>query len=189
MRDRIKKILKEEDFDWIKQQNPIPKREIITHLNSFQDYGYYARENDKFVETLHQLALTKEDFIKIAHSLDKVFVSVHSRGVDEGSQASWYEGYREGRHEREYELEDDMADLRDRISELRDESDRVFDERYEEGYDEGKEDGYKKGFSEGGEAMYHKAFEEGRAYESGKDTEYYERGESGFSWGDDEEMD
>ena len=58
------------------------------------------------------------------------------------------------------------------------------EEKYDKGYEEGIEDGYKEGhqigYDEGTEETYHKAFEEGRAYEAGLDVEDMERRESGF---------
>lgn len=175
MKDLIRKILKEDnDFDWIKQSEPISREEISKNLSGLaHDYGYNQYDGN-LTNVIHQLGLNKEQLESlygIIYSLGEV---VYQNGVDIG----WGEGYSSGEQEGRAGYDEAYNDAYD------DAKQSVYNEAYNEGYDEGYndgiEEGYKKGYEEGSEKTYYKAFEEGRAYEVGLDTEEYEKRQSGF---------
>ena len=181
MRDRIKKILKEDnEWDWAKQSEPISKTEISSKLNFFSDFGYriYDEQSNTLVNSIYNLGLNDkqlEDLVKSLYIFGEV---CHERGLDAGGESAWSEGNREGYNE-------GWGDARE---ECEDDANSKYDEGHEEGYNkgydegesEGYQDGYKKGYEEGVEITYYKAFEEGRAYEADLDVEDLERRESGF---------
>lgn len=175
MRDRIKKILKENDFEWINDINPVSKDYIINKMYDLSHVGYRSNPKDsKLAESIYSLALNESQIDILFNALYNFGDYCHNEGVDIGHQEGYDEGERAG-HRYGY---DDGYD--DGVSEMRDQLETERDKGYDEGYDEGMSDGYKKGYDEGVEITYHKAFEEGRAYESGIEVEDLERMESGF---------
>lgn len=171
MKDLIKKILKEDtDWDWVNDTNPVSKEDIHKKLQFLSSYGYQLMGDDKLIDFLYKLALDEKSLKLFSNILDNIVETCYSTGSDRLSQDFWWEGHREGYREGYGEEEDN----------LRDEIQYQYDEGYELGESEGYEEGYKKGYEEGVEVTYHKAFEEGRAYEAGIDVEDLERRESGF---------
>lgn len=180
MRDRIKKILKEEnEFDWVRESNPVSREEVIEKMSKLRGVGYRGNpEKSPLTNAIHNLGLNKNEIEPLFEALYTFTDLCHGEGIDIGHQEGYSEGYNEGNREG---YDDGWGDAK---SEISDEIDTVkeesYDKGYNEGYDEGFQDGYKKGNEEGVEETYHKAFEEGRAYEAGIEVEDLERRESGF---------
>ena len=176
MRDRIKKILKEDnDFDWTGDVNPVSKEDIISTLHSLSDVGYRRDlETSKLTETIYNLALNENQLNSLVKALYHLADYSYSEGIDVGNQNGYSEGERDGY---KYGYDDGYSEGKQDIDE---ELDLAREKGYDEGYDEGLSDGYTKGYEEGVEVTYHKAFEEGRAYEAGIEVEDFERRESGF---------
>jgi hypothetical protein len=191
-KDSIKteQIKEEEDsFDWIKQQKPASKEYIINKIGDKNAYPNHPNF-PKFIDKIHKLGLYENHVDELVSAVmtysDIVYYNGYDKGYDEGVQVGYEEasetsyqsgyddGFDEGKYEGRAECDEDL--------EIK------WDSGYEEGYDDAKEEWYRKGYDTGTEETYHKAFEEGRAYESGKDVEYYERGESDFYFEDDEEL-
>jgi flagellar biosynthesis/type III secretory pathway protein FliH len=172
MKKIIKKILKEDDWDWVRDQNPITKPEISRKVRNLYNFSLYSseEESDEFTTALHQLALSKEEFDKLFVVISRLsrdswgyaYDSGLGAGYEDGSRDGYREGYREGYDEAEGEYSE------------------KYNEGWEEGYDEGFMDGKEKGYQEGKEETYYKAFEEGRAYQHELENEDFERGESDF---------
>jgi len=181
MKDLIKKILKEEnDFDWVKDVEPISKGDIANGLKNLNDFGYWIHHPEKnaFVDFIYNLGLDVNKLDKMNNILYNFSDGVFDSGREHGEQLGWEEGERQGYNEGYGEGEDDARlELEDDISEAKEIG-------HNEGYDEGYELGYEKGFGECEgklkEKIYNKGFEEGRAYESELDTEEYEKRQSGF---------
>ena len=181
MKDLIKKILKEEnDFDWISQQNPISMEEIAEDLVSLRDFGYYIHkaDNNRLVRTIHSLGLDHNSLNSLYNTLVDFADTIYERGRESGQQDVWGEAHSEGYNEG---YDDGREDMRSELEgEAEDKYEEGRDSGYEDGHYEGYDEGYKKGYEEGVEVTYHKAFEEGRAYEAGIEVEDLERRESGF---------
>ena len=181
MKDLIKKILKEEnDFDWVRDTEPTSKEEIAKELASLRDFGYYIHkaDNNRLVSTIHSLGLDHNSLNTLYKTLEDFADTIYERGREQGQQDAWGEGHREGYDEG---YEDAERDIRGEMEgEAEDKYEEGRDSGYNEGYDEGYEEGYQKGREEGSEKTYYKAFEEGRAYEAGLDTEDYEKRQSAF---------
>lgn len=180
MRDRIKKILKEEnDFDWTGDVNPVSKEDIISTLHSLSDVGYRrALETSQLTEAIYNLALNENQLDSLAKALYHLADYSHNEGIDIGHQQGYSEGERDGYQYGYSEGHDEGYD--EGKQEIDDELELEREKGYDEGYGEGLSDGYTKGYEEGVEVTYHKAFEEGRAYEAGIEVEDFERRESGF---------
>lgn len=190
MRDRIKKILKENDFEWTNDINPVSKEEIIKKMYFLREVGYRrSPEGSPIVDSIYNLALNETQLKSLLEALYNFGDYCHNEGIDignqegysEGNNAGYSEGWDDGYSERKKEEENEIEDIKQ----------ESYDSGYYQGYDEGMYDGHKKGYEEGAEATYYKAFEEGRAYEAGLDVEDLERRESGFdpSEYDDDEYD
>ena len=154
MKDLIKKILKEDnDFDWVRDTEPVSMEEIAKELTSLRDFGYYIHkaDNNRLVRTIHNLGLDHNTLNTLYKTLEDFADIIHENGREEGLQEAWGDARAEG-----------------------------YSEGYDEGWYEGREEGYQKGREEGSEEAYYKAFEEGRAYEAGVEVEDLERIESGF---------
>lgn len=182
MKNLIKKILKEEnDFDWVRDTNPMSKSEITNQLGNLQDWGYFIHERwldtNKLVDFIYRLGLSEEKLNEISVVLYDLSESIYENGRERGQQEGWEEGNNEGYREGKYDGERDAkADINDDIEEARVDG-------YDEGYEDGQldmrgevEDEIKKQKS----IIYNKGFEEGRAYEAELDTEDYEKRQSGF---------
>ena len=191
MRNRIKKILKEEnEWDWARESEPISKSEIGNKLLRFGDFGFsiYNVETNDLVNSIYNLGLNTTQLDSLIKSLYGFGYNIYERGMDAGGESAWSEGHREGYDEgwseAKIECENDADYKYDKGHE------EGYDKGYEEGESEGYVEGYKKGYEEGSEETYYKAFEEGRAYEAGVEVEDLERIESGFDPRDyDEEYD
>ena len=175
MRNTIKKILKENDFEWTNDINPASKDVIIKKMYELRDVGYRRSPEDSLLtQAIYNLALSENQLEPLFNALYHFGNLCHNEGLDIGNQHGYSEGesqgydigHREGYSEAKYDMEDKLQEK--------------YEEGYGEGYDEAIQDGYQKGYEEGTEATYHKAFEEGRAYEAGLDVEDFERRESGF---------
>jgi hypothetical protein len=174
MKNLIKKILKENDFDWTSDVNPMSKSEISQELSGLVDFGYHSLGNKSYlINSIYNLGLTKDKLKDLLSSLYGLSEISFDAGHQKGLNAGYEEGYNEGASSGE-SREDLEYEFRERERE-------IMDNSYEEGYSDGLEKGYQEGYSEGSEETYHKAFEEGRAYELGIDTEDFERRQSGFN--------
>ena len=181
MKDLIKKILKEDnDFDWVRDTEPVSMEEIAKELTSLRDFGYYIHkaDNNRLVRTIHNLGLDHNTLNTLYKTLEDFADIIHENGREEGLQEAWGDARAEGYSEGYDEGQEDMrADI---DSEAEEKYEEGYDKGYDEGWYEGREEGYQKGREEGSEETYYKAFEEGRAYEAGVEVEDLERIESGF---------
>ena len=174
MKDLIKKILKEEnDFDWVKNTNPLSKSEIANKLNNLEHTALVNTETS-LVKVIYSLALEESELDKMVDSLDSYISRVYDNGEQEGMRLGHQEGYHEGHYDGE---RDSRYDIEDELEEARNDG-------YDEGYEDGKidmsgelEDEIEKQKS----IIYNRGFEDGRAYEAELDTEDYERRESDFN--------
>ena len=175
MRNTIKKILKENDFEWVSNTNPISREDVVKKLYDLYEVGYRRDpELSKLTEIVYNLALSQDQFDKLFEALYHLSEFSYYEGIDIGNQQGYSEGERDG-YDQGYD------DGRYEGSQDIDEKLEIEREKgYDEGYDEGLSDGYTKGYEEGKEETYHRAFEEGRAYEAGIEVEDLERRESGF---------
>lgn len=180
MRDRIKKILKEDnEFDWVRESNPVSEEEIIIKMSKLRSAGYRGNPKRSTLTTaIYNLGLHKEQLEPLFKALYTFTNLCHGEGIDIGHQEGYSEGYNEGHREGYDEGWDDAkSEISNEIDNVKEES---YDNGYNEGYNEAIQEGYQKGYEEGVEETYHKAFEEGRAYEAGIEVEDIERRESGF---------
>lgn len=167
MKDLIKKILNEsDDFGWVDDVNPLSKTEIVNKLKVLSEFGYHSSEKSRLVNSLYLLGLNQQQLDNFVNSLHDFSYLIHNSGQDVGSQDGYGEGYNQGYGEG---LSDTSAEM-----------ERAGRNKCDEGYDEGSRDGHERGYEEGVEEYYHKAFEEGRVYQYGLDTEKFERSQSSF---------
>lgn len=183
MRDRIRKILREEeDFDWISKPNKATENYIGAHLLKSDLYPN-SDAYKMLLNTILSLGLTEGQVDNLSQALIRGFHQVRESGFESGSQAGWESGHESGydegnqdSYDRGYEEGYDEAEAEYRYT-----KDEDLDAKYDEGYDEGREEGYEKGYSEGAEETYYEAFEEGRKYQSNMEEEEYERRQDPFN--------
>ena len=176
MRNTIKKILKENDFDWVNNVQPISVEKIQSKMSAgyVTDHGIGNWQIRDIAKKAHKLGLLKREldiFVNILEDLSDY-------AYEAGTQTGWEEGHREGWREKQYECEEEEEEIKD--------------EGYREGYDEGYEAGsltekeemeqyHQEQMEKEAKLIYKQAFEDGRAYESELDAEDYERRQSGFN--------
>lgn len=175
MRNTIKKILKENDFDWTKDTEPISVEQIEDKIDVITDYGVNNWFLTRIATKIYGLGLLNKELNLLTDIMKELAENSQSHGV----QLGWEEGNREGFNEgwRKKEKENEMV-----INYAKDE---VYDEGYADGLVQGIEDGkieLEKDLKEREEIIYNKGFEEGRMYEAGLDSEEYERKQSGLDF-------
>jgi hypothetical protein len=168
MKHLIKKILKEDEFDWVRETNPITKPEISKKVGNL--YPYALDKLEELTTALHNLGLTKEEFDEFFLNIYRLSIDSYENGYNSGINAGYESGSDDG--------------YRDGYGDGVDNMKRKVDEGYEKGYNEGfgeaYSEAYEKGYNEGKEETYYKAFEEGRAYQHELENEEFEKGESEF---------
>lgn len=126
MRNRIKKILKEEnEWDWARESEPISKSEIGNKLLRFGDFGFhiYNAETSDLVNSIYDLGLNTTQLDNLIKSLYSFGYNIYERGMDAGGESVWSEGHREGYNEG--------------WSEAKIECENDADYKYDEGHEEG----------------------------------------------------
>ena len=177
MKDLIKKILKEDnEFDWVRDTEPVSMEEIAKELTSLRDFGYYIHkvDNNRLVKTIHSLGLDHNSLNTLYRTLEDFANTIYENGRESGQQDYWWEGHREGYDEGQNDMRSEME------GEAEDKYEEGYDNGFSQGEADGYEEGYRKGYEEGSEKTYYKAFEEGRAYEAGLEVDDLERRESVF---------
>lgn len=172
MKDRIRKILKEdEDLRWLMDHEPVSREEIKQMIPI---PGFFS---DEMIDLVHKSSLHRDEIKKLIILITKKI----DREVTEGQDTAWSDGYNQGWAESDEGYD---SGHRDGYNEGYDTgyddgkeegSDDARDRGYDEGYDDGKEEGYRTGYEEGKEDTYLKAFEEGREYQADLDNIDYEK--------------
>lgn len=179
MRNTIKKILKENDFEWTDDVEPISVEKIWDKIGDISEYGANNWFLDRIAKKTHGLGLLGEELNIFASILKEVAEMSHDRGIQIGWEEGRREGYNEGFKEGKDDCEDDINHAKMNAH------DEGYDEGYADGFDLGEENGKdqsKKEFNEIKEIVYNKGFEEGRMYEAGLDSEEYEKRQGGLDF-------
>jgi len=179
MRNTIKKILKENDFDWTKDVEPISVEQIEDKIDVITDYGASNWLLNHIAKKVHGLGLLNKEL----NLLTDIIKQVVETSQEDGKQLGWEEGNREGYNEGFTEGEKDCEDDINHL--LQNAQDEGYDEGYADGLKQGEEEGKdqaEKEFNEIKEIVYNKGFEEGRMYEAGLDSEEYEKRQGGLDF-------
>jgi hypothetical protein len=171
MRNRIKKILKEEeDFDWISKPQKANENQITSALTPLLDDGVNRDTLKSLVNLVNDFEITEGQLEIFGTLINNIAFGVREYTFDRGVQAGWESGREDG-------YDDGWSEgHRDGMN-----------EGYEEGKEDGVEKGYIRGYREASEEVYNKAFEEGRQYQSDLEAEEYERRQDPFTRFDDED--
>jgi len=131
MKDLIKKILKEDnDFDWVRNTEPVSMEEIAKELTSLRDFGYYIHkaDNNRLVRTIHNLGLDHNTLNTLYKTLHDFAYSCYENGREEGLQAAWGDARAEGYSEGYDEGQEDMrADIDSEAEEKYEDAQKVKD--------------------------------------------------------------
>jgi hypothetical protein len=186
MRNRIKKILKEEeDFDWISKPQKANENQITSALTPLLDDGVNRDTLKSLVNLVNDFEITEGQLEIFGTLINNIAFGVREYTFDRGVQAGWESGREDG-------YDDGWSEgHRDGMNEGYEDCQNEVEEARYDGYEEGKEDGfekgYRRGYREASEEVYNKAFEEGRQYQSDLEAEEYERRQDPFTRFDDED--
>jgi hypothetical protein len=142
MRNKIKRILKEGEFDWV----------TGSEGNEFGEYlhmwlGDWLDSND--ITTLEEYIVEipigrQKDFImELGGMFDNIHQSGRDEGAEEGREEGYDDGYDEGRDEGHSDGYQEGYDAGENTCEEK------CEEKWQDGYDTGHNDGHSEGHQEG----------------------------------------